>query len=164
MTNLGARLLDIVDWTLGLGSLKSVYSAGGRYCLKDNGETPDIQDALFEFDGWTAAWSLRECSRGERRPLSLEFFRTQGSLRISRSSFVVTPDPDLPPGTFIPQFDVHPVGGPALVKPAPLTLPSPPAGGEGRVRGRTEAIVDKSGDGRAQFLAHVRNFLDCIKS
>src|SRR5262249_4679561 len=97
-------------------------------------------------------WSLRECSRGERRPLPLEFFGTKGSLGISRAGFVVTPDPDIPPGSLIPQFDVHPVGGPATVKPT------------GTPRPRTEAIVDKSGDGRAQFAAHVRSFLDCIKS
>ncbi len=28
---------------------KSVYSAGGRFALEDNGETPDTQDAIFEY-------------------------------------------------------------------------------------------------------------------
>src|SRR5262249_34237785 len=44
MTNLGAHHLDVVDWVLGLGGLEAVTSAGGRFALEDNGETPDTQD------------------------------------------------------------------------------------------------------------------------
>src|SRR5262249_4968505 len=35
-TNLASHNLDIVDWTLGLDSLKAVTSAGGRFALTDN--------------------------------------------------------------------------------------------------------------------------------
>src|SRR5439155_1645577 len=87
----------------------------------------------------------------ERRPFPLEFFGTKGSLGISRAGFVVTPDPDVSPASLIPQFEAHPVDGPAPIKPTRER------------RDRTERIEDKSGDGRAQFMAHVRNFLDCIK-
>jgi predicted dehydrogenase len=153
MTNLGAHSLDIVDWTLGLNTLRAVYSAGGRFCLRDNGETPDTQDALFEFDGWTAVWSLREGSRGEPPTFPLEFFGTNGSLGLSRRGFKVTGDPDLPPQNSIPQFTgAHPVGGPQPVKVA------------GPVRLRTPAREDRSGDSRAQLRDHVRNFLDCVRS
>jgi predicted dehydrogenase len=171
MTNLGAHMLDIVDWALDLGSLKSVASFGGRFALQDNGETPDVQDALFDFGGWTASWSLLECARGAKPAYALEFLGTKGSLGISRSGFTVTPDPDVPPASLIPQYEVHPVGGPATIKPS---LPPPggegakeslaPSGGEGRVRGRIERIEDKSGDGRRQYVDHVHNLLDCIKS
>jgi hypothetical protein len=82
----------------------------------------------------------------------LEFLGTKGSLGISRSGFTVTPDADVPPASLIPQYEVHPVGGPTTVKP--------PADR----RDRTERIEDKSGDGRWQYVDHVRNFLDCIKS
>src|SRR5579859_2294892 len=50
MTNLGHHALDIMHWTLG-GVPETVASVGGRLCLQDNGETPDTQDALFEFPG-----------------------------------------------------------------------------------------------------------------
>jgi predicted dehydrogenase len=152
MTNWGAHSFDIVDWFLGLNSLRGVASIGGRFNLMDNGETPDIQDALFEFDGWTASWSCRECSRGEPAPYSLEFFGTKGVLGISRRGFKITPDPDIPPANLIPQFVSHPVGGPPPPKP-----PAVP-------RFRTDAIEDRSGIDKAQFADHVRNFLDCIKS
>src|SRR5262249_16043473 len=64
MTNLGAHHLDIIDWVLGLDKLEAVSSAGGRFALEDNGETPDTQDALFEFGRWTAAFTMRECAKG----------------------------------------------------------------------------------------------------
>ncbi len=72
MTNLGQHSLDIVDWVLGLETLKSVVSIGGRFALKDNGQTPDTQDALFEFDGWTASSAHWECAgeKGRNTPWS----------------------------------------------------------------------------------------------
>jgi predicted dehydrogenase len=152
MTNLGAHSLDIVDWTLGLDKLQSVTSAGGRFCLSDNGQTHDTQDAIFELDGWTAAWSLREGSRGSAGGNPLEFFGTKGSLSITRGGFTITGDPDTPAVNQIPQFADHPVGGPQSV---PVTGPR---------RWRTESLEDKSGDGGAQFRDHVRDFLDCIRS
>lgn len=152
-TNLGAHSLDVVEWALGLDTLKAVTSAGGRFALTDNGETPDTQDAIFEFDGWTVTWSMRECARGERSDFPLRFHGTKGTLGITRSGFQVTADPDAPPESAIPQFTgAHPVGGPKSGKPA------------GPVEPRTEAIEDRTGDGRAQFRDHARNFLDCVKS
>lgn len=153
MTNLGAHALDIVEWTLGLDSLRAVTSAGGRFVLRDNGETPDTQDVIFELEGRTATWSLRECSRGEPPAFPLEFFGTRGSLGITRSGFKVTGDLDTPPENSIPQFaGAHPVGGPQPVKPARAPRP------------RTEPLEDRTGDGRAQFRDHKRNFLDCIRT
>src|SRR6516165_871319 len=64
MTNLGQHSLDIVHWFLSATAPSAVASAGGRFALQDNGETPDTQDSLFEYPGWTAAWSERECCRG----------------------------------------------------------------------------------------------------
>jgi predicted dehydrogenase len=153
MTNLGFHALDIVDWVLGLGKLRAVSSVGGRFCLEDNGETPDTQDALFDLDHWTAAVSLREGSRGPVSRYPLEFFGTRGSLGLSRRGFQVTPDLDTPPANAIPQFTgAHPVGGPRPVK---LDRPARP---------HTRALEDHSGDARAQFSAHAQNFLDCIRS
>jgi predicted dehydrogenase len=152
MTNLGAHHLDIVDWVLGLDTLKSVTSVGGRFALTDNGETPDTQDALFAFDRWTAAFAMRECSAGPRAAYGLEFFGTKGVLGISRSGFTVSPDPDVSPASQIPGAkDGHPVGGPTA---APAE-PRPP---------RTGPVVDRSGDSAEQYLEHARNFLDCVRS
>ena len=114
MTNLGQHSLDIVHWFLEASAPTSITSAGGRHFLKDNGETPDTQDSLFEYPGWTATWSQRECCRGAAPANGLEFCGTKGSLKISRKGFVVTADPKSAPEEIIPRFGAaHPVGGPA---------------------------------------------------
>ena len=152
MTNLGAHHLDIVDWVLGLDTLKAVTSVGGRFALTDNGETPDTQDALFVCDGWTAAFAMRECAAGPRPEYGLEFVGTKGTLGITRSGFVVTPDADLPPANQVPGVkDGHPAGGPQAI-PAEARPP------------RTAAMTDRSGSSAAQYRNHARNFLDCVKS
>jgi predicted dehydrogenase len=152
MTNLAAHNLDIVDWVLGLDTLRSVASAGGRFALTDNGETPDTQDALFRFDRWTATVNLRECSRGEPSPFYLEFYGTSGCLGITRTGFRVVGDPDVPPVNLVPGVRAgHPVGGPKAV----AARPGKP---------RTEPLEDKTGDSAGQYLAHAKNFLDCIRS
>ncbi|HEX5272912.1 MAG TPA: Gfo/Idh/MocA family oxidoreductase [Gemmataceae bacterium] len=152
MTNLGAHSLDVVHWFLGAKGPTAASSAGGRFGLEDNGETPDTQDALFEYPGFTAVWSHREASAGPRAA-GLEFFGTKGSLSISRSGFVLTPDPKVSPENAVPQFGgPHPVGGPKRVEaPGPAEM-------------WTKAAEDRSGKSAEQFLRHVRDFLDCVKS
>jgi predicted dehydrogenase len=153
MTNLGAHALDLVHWFLDVAGPSAVTSAGGRFCLQDNGETPDTQDALFEYPELTVSWSNREACAGLRHPYGVEFCGTRGSLAISRNGFVVTPDPNTPPENAIPQFTgAHPVGGP---RPVP---------GNVSVAPRTRAVEDRTGNTREQFRLHARNFLDSIKS
>ena len=72
------------------------HERGGRFALRDNGETPDTQDTLFEYPGWTASWSHRECCRGTkhftglnsagRRGASRSLARDSSSGPISRSN------------------------------------------------------------------------------
>ncbi len=149
MTNLGAHEIDIVHWFMNVNGPTAVSSDGGRYALKDNGETPDVQDALFEYPGFTSAYSFREVSAGRRGNAGLEFFGTKGSLTISRSGFEVFPDMKSNPANAIPVFQGHPAGGPVRedVKPEPWIK-----------------AVRESGSGDEQFDLHVRNFIDCIKS
>jgi predicted dehydrogenase len=152
MTNLGAHHLDIVDWFLGLEGLEAVTSVGGRFALEDNGETPDTQDALFEFGRWTSAFAMRECARGSVPASGLEFFGTKGSLSISRKGFTITADPDLPPLALVPGArQGHPVGGPRAAAPKGTKL-------------RMKPLVDRTGDSDEQYRAHARDFLDCIRS
>lgn len=153
MTNLGHHAFDIAHWCLGADPT-AVTSVGGRFCLTDNGETPDTQDAFFEFPGWTAVWSHREGSAGRFGPSPTEFFGTKGSLLVTRSGFTLTPDSKVPPASRVPQTGGagHPVGGP------------PPAKDFGPSAVWTPAESDDTGSERDQFRRHVRDFLDCVKS
>ena len=152
MTNLAAHALDIVHWFLNLQGPSAVTSIGGRFCLQDNGETPDTQDALIEYPSLTAIWSHREACAGQGKG-GLEFCGSKGSLAISRSGFTLAGDRKIPPENAVPQFTgAHPVGGPKRVEKT------------GPEESWTKSIEDKTGDQRAQLTLHVRNFLDCIKS
>ena len=153
MTNLGQHSLDIVHWFLGATAPTAVTSSGGRFALKDNGETPDTQDSLFEYDGWTASWSCREASKGAAPSSLLEFCGTRGSLIISRKGFVVTPDAETLPESAVRRFGgAHPVGGPDGT------------GDRGSTVKRTEAVEDQSGDEYDQFRRHAAGFLDAVRS
>jgi predicted dehydrogenase len=153
MTNLGHHALDLVDWFLGPGNPRTVTSVGGRFALRDNGETPDTQDTLFDFPGWTAVWSHREVSKGQAAGSGIEFFGTKGSVGLSRSGFVITADRKIPPANAIPQFTgAHPIGGPKRVQE------------EGPPQFWTEALKDESASPVDQFRRHARNFIDCVKS
>jgi predicted dehydrogenase len=153
MTNLAAHALDIVHWYLDVLGPTAVTSAGGRFSLRDNGETPDTQDALIEYPGWTAVWSHREACAGLRPRYPVELCGPRGSLALSRSGFLLTADPKVPPENAVPQFTgAHPVGGPKRV---PTSGPPPLW---------TRPQEDRSGNSREQLRLHVRDFLDCVKS
>lgn len=149
MTNLGAHSMDLAQWFMDVKGPGAVSSSGGRFCLQDDGETPDTQDALFEYSGFTALWSHREAGAGRRPDAGTEFIGTKGSLTISRSGFSVVPDTKVDPPNLLPAFQGHPSGGPQRtdVKPEPWIQP-----------------VTGSGSENEQFELHARNFLDCIKS
>jgi predicted dehydrogenase len=149
MTNLGAHEIDVVHWALEVKGPLAVSSSGGRLALEDNGETPDTQDAIFEYPGFTAVCSVREASFGRGAGDGLEFFGTKGSLTLSRGGYEVIPDMRVPPENQIPLFMGHPAGGPRQrpdVKPEPWM----------------EALKERASNSLLDSQA--RNFLDCIKS
>jgi predicted dehydrogenase len=49
MTDWGVHWLDIVQMAFGEAMPKAITMLGGRYYLKDNGETPDTFEAVFEY-------------------------------------------------------------------------------------------------------------------
>ena len=136
MTNWGAHSLDIARWALGAKAPIAVTGFGGRYELKDGGQTPDVQETLYTFRGCIVSWTGREINgveAGRRapgvRPL-LEFHGTKGNMVLTRQGFRVTPE-------------VWTGGGQDRKTPAMQPI---------------EASSSELGP------RHVRNFLDCVKS
>jgi len=155
-TNLGQHSLDLVHWMLGVKAPKSVYSAGGRWFLKDNCEVPDTQDVIMEYPGFTVTCQYREATAGHGGlgMGGLTFYGTQGCLPISRSSFELSPDPKINPNNLVAGIlgvKGHPVGGPQLQP-------------EEKGQFWTTPEKDESGDAIKDYARHARNFLDCVKS
>ena len=53
MTNLGAHTIDQIMYVMNVKGPTLVHSTGGRFVLEDDGDTPDIQDAMWVFPSST---------------------------------------------------------------------------------------------------------------
>jgi predicted dehydrogenase len=150
MTNLGAHEVDIVQWVLGAKGPSAVTSTGGRWALQDDGETPDVQDALFEYPKFSALWSHREAGKGMKLQRGLEFIGTKGTLIVNRSGFDVESDMRIDPENAVPQYRGMPSGGPKRSTMVATPWIENPEHGKGSEP--------------EQLTNHVRNFLACVKS
>jgi predicted dehydrogenase len=149
MTNLGTHEMDVVHWAMQVKGPRAVSSSGGRFALEDDGETPDTQDALFEYPGFTVVVSIREAAAGKRSAGGFELFGTRACMSLSRDGFEVTPEMKAYPENAIPPWSA-PAGHPPRRedwKPQPWTRP-----------------LKAAGSSDEQMRLHARNFVDCIKS
>ncbi len=154
MTNLGHHSLNIVHWIFDIQAPKAVASQGGRWFLKDNGETPDTQNTIVEYERFPAILQIREAAGGGRESSkgSLVFVGTNGTMKLGRDGFEILPDKKVrPQNIFAAIIGGHPVGGPQPV--------DEPIG-----QMRCQAVSDKTGNATQQYLLHAQNFIDCIKS
>ncbi len=155
MTNLGQHSLDLIHWFMNTPAPRAVYSTGGRYFVKDNGEVPDTQDVIHEYPGFTVVTQYREVTagRGGQGMGGLILSGTFGSMAVSRGGFEVFADRKVDPIHAMSRIlGGHPVGG-----PQPL-----PDGDKEEYW--TEAVKDRSGEGMKDYARHARDFLDCIRT
>ena len=85
MTNWGAHNIDIARWGLACEAPRSVSGCGGRYAIQDNGETPDVQEVLYELDEGVLTWSVRELNG--TRGAYLVFHGTKADLEVGRNGY-----------------------------------------------------------------------------
>jgi predicted dehydrogenase len=193
MTNLGAHTIDQILWIMDAKGPTSVMAMGGRYALEDDGETPDLQDAIWEFPGkdgqpgWTMQASIREASVGSPglNPGQL-YLGTKGYMTIS-GNYQISSESKGDPVNQIPRFIGQPTGGPVYNDtPTSLWLPDYPpsqapavrgagrgAGGQGRGAGQAGSAAAGAATGAGGFAAtgveptmilNERDWLDCVKS
>jgi predicted dehydrogenase len=140
MTNWGAHNLDIARWAMNVRSPISVAAFGGRFALDDGGETPDVQEVMYQFPGFVLTWSVREMNGMSSG--GFDFHGTKGNLSLSRGGFKVTAE------KWATTDDAEETGKKKKVDK------------DGKKK-MTEEMTDP---GSEQPVAHVRNFLDCVKS
>jgi predicted dehydrogenase len=140
MSDWGVHLNDIVLWALDSKGPKSVYTTGGIFTTDDERDTPDTMQVVYEFPQCTLTYSMRKGNglKYNGHDYGILFCGTDGSLLLDRSGFEVTPDKVVLP------YGIKLVHGDRPIRKIELKPES-----------------SKGVDGQN---AHVRNFLDCVKS
>jgi predicted dehydrogenase len=141
MSDWGVHLNDIVLWALDAKAPQAVYSSGGIFTTKDDRDTPDTLQVIYEFPGCTLTYSMR---KGNGLPMNghgygILFCGTDGSLMLDRSGYEIIPDKVVEPYGI---KSVHPE-----LKARKITLEAEKA--------------DKGNDGQS---AHIKNFLECLST
>ncbi len=147
----GVHFLDLIQWGLGRDAPLSVTAVGGKYAVKDNRQTVDTMEVLWQFPGDTLVTFSDFCCNAApvsaTRPFLAEWRGTEGTVYAYFDGWEVIPERQ-------------------ATMPAPGG--SPLQGSEDRRGAHRDSFepamearqVEGSGDTRF----HVRNFLDCVKS
>jgi len=152
-TDLGTHRFDILHYLMGADAPLTVSAVGGRLALKDIGEVPDTLLATFEYPGFVLTYEaslLNGFGTGSRTPgrryyrargpsecpFGMAFYGTNGTLFVDRLGYEIFPE--LRPGLLA--SDDAP-GAPDLY--------------------RMKRAAGASG---AAELAHLQNFIDCVRS
>jgi predicted dehydrogenase len=140
MSDWGVHLNDIVLWALNEKGPRSVAASGGIITTKDNRDTPDTLQVVYDFPGCTLTYSMRKGNglTFNGHSYGILFCGTDGSLLLDREGFEVIPDKVIEPYGFKLVYGDRPIRKISL-----------------------EKDKMKGDDGQAP---HIQNFLECLKS
>jgi predicted dehydrogenase len=106
LTDFCCHIVDLVHWAMQVDAPETITATGGRYALKDNGETPDTLEVLYHYaPGFDMVWSQTDASSHgfEGKGLGILFQGTNATLVANYQSFEVFAEKgrvvDLPPPT-----------------------------------------------------------------
>jgi predicted dehydrogenase len=140
MSDWGVHLNDIVLWALDQKAPRFVSTSGGILTTKDNRDTPDTLQVVYDFPGCTLTYSMRKGNGLQLNGHSygILFCGTDGSLLLDREGYDIIPDKVIEPYGFKLVYGERPL--------RKITL---------------EAKHEKGDDGQGP---HITNFLECLKT
>jgi predicted dehydrogenase len=148
LTNFGVHYTDTIQRALGQDAPLAVVAMGGKLASSDNREIPDTMEVLWTYPGGTLVSFTQintNAALAAARPCEIEFRGTKGTLYLSGGGYEIVPD------------DI-------TVKEFPARTPLDRSLERGYRTGAKPVIEPKQVKGDAGTAAHVRNFLDCVKS
>ena len=94
LTDWGVHLMDIVLWGMQVKHPRSATTVGGKYALRDNRDTPDTLDVVYDFVDFVLTYSYRTCNaeKVNNRKYGISFHGTNGTLIVDRRGYEVRPD------------------------------------------------------------------------
>ncbi|HEV3167626.1 MAG TPA: Gfo/Idh/MocA family oxidoreductase [Isosphaeraceae bacterium] len=140
MSDWGVHLNDIALWALDAKGPQSVYTTGGILTTKDNRDTPDTLQVVYEFPKCTLTYSMRKGNglKFNGHDYGILFCGTDASLLLDRSGYDIIPDKVIEPYGFKIVY------------------------GERDLRKITTQAEHVKGDDGG--VPHARNFLDCLST
>ena len=154
LTNFGVHFLDVMRWCIGKDAPLAVTAIGGKYAgIEDNREIPDTLEVLWDFGDTLMAFCQYN---GNNAPANIknsemELRGTKGTLYIRGSRWEVVPEEISEAYAGYDHGKAY--GNPLDRHPSQAGAKKP----------MIEARTGKGSDS-ADTTAHVRNFLDCVKS
>src|SRR3954453_6378026 len=135
LTNLGAHSVAAFLLVTGVKGPTKGVAFGGRFALEDDGETPDLQECLYQFPDFMMTVGVREAN-GFRDTTGPVILGSKGNLMIGSNQ--VVPEMHGDPVNQIPRFMGHPTGGPVYneTKATPWIEAQAGTGGRGAGAGR----------------------------
>ncbi len=149
LTNLGAHSVAAFLLVTGVKGPTKVVSLGGRYTLEDDGETPDVQEVIYQFPEFMMTMGVREAN-AHRDTSGSVIMGNKGNLLLGSNQ--ITSERHGDAVNSIPRFSGHPIGGPVYTQTQAVPwiegLEEPAAG-----TGRAAGAAPGAGAGRAAGAA-----------
>jgi len=181
--NQGVHEMDIARWGLGVGLPKAVFSDGGRFGYEDDGETPNTQLAIFDYDDSVLQFEVRGLLTGSEGTPGRVISVTGGAGgpggpgRGGRGRGAAAANPDAPPA----EAPAAPANAPTAGSPAAAALNVMVGdlfyGTEGWASMSDAGFIAYKGEGSQVVMEerpergagdatglHMQNFLDAVKS